>query len=232
MSIYQLGAAFGAGVLSFFTPCVFPLLPGYISLISEVSVSEVTNNGQAARKAGIAALFFTAGFAVIFSAMGATASFIGGFLFDHVRPIQIIAGIALVFFGLQAMGIFKLKILQHEARFSPSKIKPGPAGAFLMGIAFAVGWSPCLGPILGGLIAMASTQQTALKGCMLLFVYSLGLGLPFIIAGFAVAKLFTLMAKYRKFVRYTEIVAGLLLVVIGAVLIIDIKPDFLRRMMP
>ncbi|MFA5161473.1 MAG: cytochrome c biogenesis protein CcdA [Elusimicrobiales bacterium] len=232
MGIYHFASAFAGGVLSFFTPCVFPLLPGYISMISGVSAAEAEAGGNAARRAGLASLMFVAGFAAVFSALGASASAIGGFLSDNTRLISVLAGIALVFFGLAAMGAFRLGFMQREMRFSPAKIKPGPGGAFAMGVVFALGWSPCIGPILAGFLTMAASQDTALEGCALLFAFSLGLGLPFVMAGFAVGKLFALMAKYRRFVRFAEITAGALLAVIGIMLIVSAKPEFVRRLLP
>jgi cytochrome c-type biogenesis protein len=164
--------------------------------------------------------------------MGASTSALAGFLTNNTRVLTLLAGAALIFFGLHAMGLFNIGFFNYEKRFSISKFKPKHAGAFLMGAVFALGWSPCIGPILAGFLAMAAAQDTALKGCLLLFVFSLGLGTPFIISGFAVGKLFTIMAKYRKFVRYTEILAGALLTLIGIALILSSHVTSLSRFLP
>jgi cytochrome c-type biogenesis protein len=231
MNIAQLVSAFAGGVLSFFTPCIFPLLPGYISMISGVSASHA-HDGNAPGRAGLAALCFVAGFATLFSLMGASASALGELMADHTRALSVLSGLVLIFFGLHTAGVFNLRFLQHEKRFSPAKIKPGFAGAFMMGAVFGMGWSPCIGPILAGFLAMAATQGTALKGLILLFVYSIGLGLPFIIAGFAVGHIFGLMSKYRKFVRGAEIAAGVLMICIGVVFILSARAGFLHKILP
>ncbi len=227
----QLGSAFAGGVLSFFTPCVFPLLPGYISMISGVSAAHA-HDGNSTRRAGLTAVCFVAGFAALFSMMGASASALGELMASHSRALSITAGLVLVFFGLHMAGVFHLRFLHYEKRLHPAHIKPGFAGAFMMGAAFGMGWSPCIGPILAGFLAMAATQGTAAKGMLLLFVYSLGLGLPFIVAGFMVGHIFTLMKKYRRFVRTAEIAAGVLMTGIGIMLIISAKPDFVRHLLP
>jgi len=233
MHIAEIASAFAGGLLAFFTPCVFPLLPGYISMISGVSANEAKTGGEkAAHKAGRAALLFVAGFAAVFSALGASASALAGFLTDNTRLLTTVAGAALIFFGLHAIGLFNIGFFQYEKRFALSRFKPKHAGAFLMGAAFALGWSPCIGPILAGFLAMAAAQGTAFKGFLLLFVFSLGLGAPFIVAAFAVGKLFTLMSKYRRFVRYTEVVAGMLLTLIGLALILSARTTLLNGLLP
>jgi cytochrome c-type biogenesis protein len=217
----SLGVAFLAGVLSFLSPCVLPLIPAYISFLSGISLEDL-RQGTAPKKvlirAGLASVFFVAGFSLVFIVLGASASFIGKLLADHITVFTRIAGIAIIVLGLYLLGVIKMDWLGYERRLKVKKFSPGFIGAFLIGLAFAFGWTPCVGPILAGILALAAAQQTLVKGMYLLAAYSLGLGIPFIITGFGVGAFMKFFEKYKKFIRWGEIIAGVLLVALGALI--------------
>lgn len=218
MSPVEFFTAFLAGLASFFSPCVFPLIPGYISLISGISAKDLIEDvspGPVSRKAGLGSLAFVAGFSIAFSMLGATASAFGRILSGHREALAKVSGLILIFLGLHLTGVFSLRWFNYEKRFSLSRFKPGAAGAFLMGIAFAAGWSPCVGPVLAGILAMAASSGTAWSGVLLLFTYSMGLGLPFLAAGFATGRFLGWIAKYKRFLRYSETAAGIILIIVG-----------------
>ncbi len=212
--------AFAAGLASFFTPCVLPLLPGYLSLISGFSAKELSkgDNKDATKKAVINSLFFTAGFSIAFSFLGAAASSVGNILFEYKDLLLKIFGFILFFMGIHMTGVLNFRILNYEKRFSMKKIKPGYLGSFLMGFAFALGWSPCIGPILAGILAMAAGSENIFKGISLLFVYSMGLAAPFILSALLTAKFFKWIAKYKNVLRYSEKTAGIIIAILGILL--------------
>ncbi|MFA6583800.1 MAG: cytochrome c biogenesis protein CcdA [Elusimicrobiaceae bacterium] len=215
-------SAFLGGFAAFFSPCILPLLPGYISLMSGVSFSEIKSGAHHSKtmwRTGITSIFFTLGFTIVFTALGASASGLGRFIFKNSSAISVISGILLVILGIHLTGLINLRILQHEKRVHLNKFHPGYLGALFMGMAFAAGWSPCIGPILAGFLAMAATQKTSLAGMALLAVFSAGLAVPFIIAGFASARTLTFLSRHKQFIHYSCLGAGMLLVVIGIALI-------------
>ncbi|MCG2726008.1 MAG: cytochrome c biogenesis CcdA family protein [Elusimicrobia bacterium] len=199
---------------------MLPLLPGYLSLISGFSASELSksDNKNATRKAVINSLFFTAGFSIAFSFLGAAASSLGNILFEYKYILLKIFGIVLFFMGIHMTGILNFKVLNYEKRFSMKKIKPGHLGSFFMGFAFALGWSPCIGPILAGILALAASSEKILQGIALLFVYSMGLAIPFILSALLTARFFKWIAKYKNALRYTEKVAGIIIAILGILL--------------
>lgn len=226
-----------AGVVSFLSPCVLPLVPGYISFISGISLEELSKGSEglpqesAIKKAGWSSIFFVLGFSLVFTLMGASASAIGRFLADHLPVLSKVAGVLIILFGLHTLGVLHLKWLYYEKRFSTQKISPGLIGAFLMGLAFAFGWTPCIGPILAGILALAATQETLAQGSSLLFVYSLGLGIPFVLTGFATHLFLQFFNRYKRFIRWGEMVAGILLIFVGG-LIFTNKLTSLLQFMP
>ena len=230
----SIAIAFIAGIFSFLSPCVLPLVPGYISFLSGMSLDEL---GQGAdrkkiiKKAGMASAFFVLGFSVVFVALGASATFIGGFLTRHIEILSKIAGVIIVILGLHMVGIFKIGILNYEKRFNVKRNSSGYLTAFLLGFSFAFGWTPCIGPILAGILALAAVQQTVIKGMFLLFVYSMGLGIPFILTAFGTGAFMGFFKKYKRFIRRGEIAAGVLLIVIG-VLIFFGNLNILTRFIP
>jgi len=221
MNQISIGMAFIAGVLSFLSPCILPLIPGYISFLSGMSLEELKGGAhrkKIIRKAGLTSIFFVLGFSVIFISLGASASFIGGLMAAYSRFLTKIAGAVIVILGLHLLGILKIDWLNVERRPRIKRFSPGIFGAFLIGLAFAFGWTPCIGSILAGILALAATQGTVAKGMMLLAIYSLGMGIPFIITGFSVGIFMQFFERYKRLIRFGETVAGLLLVVIGVLI--------------
>jgi len=219
----ELITAFTAGLLSFFSPCILPLLPAYLSMLSGFSASEIMKGDAkvATRKVVISALIFIAGFTLTFAAMGAAASGIGGLLNDYKYQLMKALGVMMVLFGVHMTGLINLNFLNYEKRLNTRGLAQGPFGAFFMGLAFALGWSPCIGPILATILGLAAASGTAGKGVLLLVVYSAGMAIPLLIAAAAAAKFFALMARFKTAMRYVEIVAGVVLAAAGVLLFLD-----------
>jgi len=214
-----LVAAFGAGLLSFISPCVLPLIPGYISYVSGMSLEDMrTADAGARRRLLVATLLFILGFSIVFMAMGASASAIGGWLLTHLRSVQKIAGVIIVILGLHLSGLFRLRFLDRDTRVQTSRRPATPLGAVIVGMAFGFGWTPCIGPILGGILAIAGSKSTVSEGVLLLGVYSAGLGVPFLLTSLAVDRFFTASARVRRYYRAIELVAGLLLILLGVLM--------------
>lgn len=216
--------AFSAGAVSFLSPCVLPLVPGYISLISGLSFDELTaaqDRARVLRKSLSHAALFVAGFAAVFTALGAFASGLGSPLAAHLPRLKKVAGAVVVLFGLHTMGLTPVKWLYYQKSVPLSRFRPGPAGTFLMGAAFAFGWTPCVGPVLAGMLALAASEESSARGMALLFTYSLGLGLPLMATALGVGTFLRLLRNYRRFIRWGEVAAGLLLVGVGLLLLLD-----------
>lgn len=208
-------AAFLAGVVSFLSPCVLPLVPGYVALISGVSVDKLKEGGgEATRAVLVNSLLFVLGFSVVFVAFGASASAVGSFLLSHKVLLYRIAGIIIVLFGIFLLGIIKIPALYSEKRYQGA-INPGKAGSFLIGLAFAFGWTPCIGPILGAMLMLAATRQTVSQGVFLLGVYSAGLAIPFLLTALGINKFLAFYQGFRRHLQWVERLAGVLLIVIG-----------------
>jgi len=228
-----LVAAFVAGLLSFISPCVLPLIPGYLSYISGLSLDEMRGTGAltggggtavavaavpARRRVLIASIAFCIGFSLVFVSLGASASMLGQFLMERLSLLGRIAGAIIILFGLHTMGVLKIGWLYSEKRIQTSRKPAGILGAILVGIAFAFGWTPCIGPILAGILAVAATQQTIGHGVRLLAIYSLGLAVPFILTSLAINRFFVAFARIRRHYHKIEIASGALLVVIGVLI--------------
>jgi cytochrome c-type biogenesis protein len=225
-------AAFGAGLLSFISPCVLPLIPGYLSYISGLSLDEMRGTPAVAGAAGVAvaartgvrrqvvlsSLAFIVGFSLVFISLGAAASAIGQFLAREQALFNRIAGAVIIVFGLHTMGVLRIEWLYQEKRVHTSNKPAGFLGAGLVGIAFAFGWTPCIGPILAGILALAGSQDTVAQGVRLLAVYSLGLGVPFLATALMIDRFFGAMARVRRYYHTIELVSGALLVVIGVLI--------------
>jgi cytochrome c-type biogenesis protein len=215
-------AAFTAGVISFISPCVLPLIPGYLSFISGVSVEEMKSGdkrSEALRKVSVNTLFFVLGFSVVFVALGASATFVGEFLLSKLALFTKIAGVIIIILGLHIMGVFRISFLNYEKRFHAKSRPLGPLGSFVVGLAFAFGWTPCIGPILGSCLLMACNQDTMGKGIVLLSFYSLGLGIPFFITAVSFNTFLGVFGWIKKHFRTVEIISGLLLVTIGVLML-------------
>ena len=231
----SLLAAFAAGFLSFVSPCVLPLIPGYISFVSGVSVEEM--RGDAAPTTSrlqvfITSLAFVIGFSLVFIALGASATAIGKFLFAKLPLLSKIAGVILIVFGLHTMGVFRLAFLETEKRVHSQRKPAGPLGAMLVGIAFAFGWTPCIGPILGGILAIAGSRNSVNEGITLLAVYSLGLGIPFLLTSLAINQFFGAAKKIRRYYHAIELTSGALLVVIGVLIMTGQLTLIVRLLQP
>ena len=230
----DIPTAFAAGVASFLSPCVLPLVPGYVSFMSGLSLEELahgSNRKEVRRRAGFGSLFFVLGFATVFTALGASASAVGQLLAVHMATISKIAGAIIVVFGLHTAQVITIPWLYYEKRFSSKGVPPGWSGSFVMGLAFACGWTPCIGPILAGILALAAVQETVVRGMLLLGVYSLGLGVPFLLTGFGINAFLSFFAKYKRYIVWGERAAGALLVGVG-LLIFSNKLTALTQLLP
>ncbi len=217
--------AFGAGLLSFFTPCVLPLIPAYLCFITGLSLDELRESdspGRAAknlRKILWPTALFVLGFSFVFVSLGATATSLGKFVSTHQRIIEIVGGSIVILFGLHLTGILNIKYLQYEKKFHLGKKPANIFGSFIVGVVFATGWTPCVGPILGPILLMAETQERVTQGIILLSLYSLGLGLPFLLTAVAITTFLNLFNKVKKYFRAISLVSGLLLIIIGILII-------------
>jgi cytochrome c-type biogenesis protein len=212
-----LGIAFGAGVLSFISPCCVPLVPAYLGYMTGMSLDEL-REARAAERTRLVALTvaFVLGLAIVFTLLGASASLVGQ-VFLAYRPLVLkLGGLLIVLFGLHLIGVFRLPFLMREKRLEFAGYGTGgPAGAFLMGAAFAVGWTPCIGPVLAGILALASQAQQAYQGMALLFVYSLGLGLPFVLAGLLLSRWRRLLNVFQRYAGAISPATGVLMLALG-----------------
>jgi cytochrome c-type biogenesis protein len=224
MQNVTLFAAFIAGVLSFISPCVLPLIPGYLSFVSGVTLDEMRGTSSvvapanARRRAVVMSLAFVLGFSLVFISLGASATALGTLLMEHLSILGKIAGVVIILFGLHMMGALRIGWLYSEKRMQTSGKPAGFFGAMLVGIAFAFGWTPCIGPILAAILAVAATQESVGEGVKLLAVYSAGLGVPFIATSLAINKFFAASARLRKHYHAIEVVSGVLLVAVGVLI--------------
>jgi cytochrome c-type biogenesis protein len=207
--------ALAAGAASFLSPCVLPLLPAYLSFVSGLSVDELKKGN---RRVILGTVAFVLGFSVVFTLLGAGFSFAGA-LVSNQRLLQIIAGALLILLGAVLVGLTLPGFMQRDVRPLLNKAPRGPAGAFIMGVAFAFGWTPCVGPILASILTMAAEGNDPAAGALLLFVYSLGMGIPFLIAGLFVGFALRAFARVRRHLRVIQIVCGAILIVYGALLV-------------
>ena len=209
-------AAVGAGLLSFLSPCVLPLAPPYLCYLAGTSLEALAVEGEAdaRRDTVIAALLFVAGFSTVFVALGATASFFGSLLRQWSHVLSIAAGVGIIVMGLHFLGAFQIGAMMREKRVEIAK-PPGLWSAYLMGLAFAFGWTPCIGPILAAILAVASAEETVASGAALLGAYAFGLGLPFILAAFAMGPFLHVARRFRSQFGRLEKGVGALLVLTG-----------------
>jgi len=220
MESVSLVAAFTAGLVSFLSPCVLPLVPGYISLISGASMDQLksSNNEEMLRRVLGHSLLFILGFSVVFISLGASATWLGQALLSRMTILYKIAGIVIIIFGLHLTGILKIGLLYRDARFH-SAGKPATAtGAFLIGLAFAFGWTPCIGPILAVILGMAASQETVWQGIFLLAMYSGGLAVPFLLTSLGVNRFLKFYQRFRTHLHQVEVFSGIILIVLGAMI--------------
>lgn len=217
MADINLPLVFFAGMLSFLTPCVLPLVPAYLSFLAGTTLDELQERQPdrvvIRRALGTAALFVL-GFSTVFVLLGATASVLGGLLRQHLHWLTIVAGLAIIVMGLHFLGLFKIAFLYREKRWSPAK-PVGVWGGYVMGLAFAFGWTPCIGPVLAAVLTVAAGEATVARGAGLLALYAAGLGLPFILAAFAMGPFTHFLARFRKHLGRVEKIIGVLLIFVG-----------------
>ena len=193
--ILNLLIAFSGGFVSFLSPCVLPLIPGYISYISGQTLDKIIKDNKSVL---LKTVFFSVGFSIVFISFGITASFIGKLLISYSNQLRIVAGIIIILFSLQLIGLINLKILNSEARFSTQNYSNNLIFPTIVGAAFGFGWTPCIGPILGSILVLASLENNLKDSILLLSFYSLGLAIPFIISGYAIQRFITLSKKLRN----------------------------------
>jgi cytochrome c-type biogenesis protein len=213
--------AFSAGVLSFLSPCILPLFPSYITYITGRSFEDMKlfeKSSDITRLTVINSLFFILGFSIIFILLGITLSYLGSFFGIKRIWLERIGGILIILFGFNIMGLLKTRFLSQEKGITLKRKNFGYIGSLLVGMAFAFGWTPCVGPILSSILIYATTLESLPKATTLLLAYSLGLGLPFFIAGLAINQFLFLFAKFKNFMRFVPLVSGVFLIVIGAIL--------------
>lgn len=210
--------AFAAGLLSFLSPCVLPIVPGYLGFITGMSLDDL-RGGTNRRAAVVPAFFFVAGFSLIFLLMGASATLVGQVLLRYQDWISRIGGLLIFIFGLHLVGLLRFSALMRERRFQLSHSPSGYAGAVLAGMAFGAGWTPCLGPVLGALLTYASARATLGAGMLLLGGYALGLAVPFLVAAFATGAFLNASRRLRRFIPVAEKVSGVILLVVGLLLL-------------
>jgi cytochrome c-type biogenesis protein len=220
----SLYAAFTAGLLSFLSPCILPLIPAYLSFISGVSLSEMRGE-ESDRKSSARvlsnALIFVLGFSFVFVALGASATFLGKFLIAEIGILRKIAGVLVILLGLLVLGVFRVGFLDQEMRFHQKRKTFGLLGSFLVGMAFAFGWTPCIGPILAAILFVASTKETVAQGIGLLGVYSAGLGIPFLLSAVAVDRFINVSSWLKRHFQAIKITSGLLLIGVGILMLTD-----------
>jgi len=218
-------AAVLAGLLSFLSPCVLPLIPGYLSFISGVSIDELSSRDKSSAQLAkliTNTIFFVAGFSLVFVTLGATATWIGSSLQSHLPLFNKIAGVVVFLFGLHVIGLFKIKALNYEKRFQARGKKMGVVGSLVIGIAFAFGWTPCIGPILGSILTLAAQHQSVGAGIGLLLLYSAGLGIPFILTAVLFNYLIGAFSFVKRHFRAVEIVSGGLLMLVGVMIFFNL----------
>jgi len=211
-----------AGLLSFFSPCVLPLIPAYFTFITGLSLDQLSqNNKENRQKVIFATFFYVLGFSFVFILFGASASFLGKFVLQYSWIIRYAGGGIVIVFGLHLLGIINIKKLNFEKRIHINEKPMHFMGTFVIGMAFGAGWSPCIGPMLGSILIIAGSNETVLKGVLLLSIYSLGLALPFIIISFFINKIINIMHHARKILIYINKISGIFLIIIGILLITD-----------
>ncbi|MCP2519926.1 cytochrome c biogenesis protein CcdA [Candidatus Aminicenantes bacterium AC-335-A11] len=217
----SLLVSFGAGFLSFISPCILPLIPSYLAFITGVSIEELTDGNYKSARLGVIlnSLLFIFGFSLVFIAFGASATLIGKILLQNKRIIEIIGGIIIIILGIHFTGLIKFRFLEKEKSIHISKKPLGYLGSFLVGAAFAAGWTPCIGPILASILTLAASTQNIGKGILMLAFYSLGLGIPFFITGLLLHKFFEYFKTIRKHFKTITIIGGIFLILIGIILL-------------
>jgi len=225
--------AFGAGILTFFTPCILPLIPGYICFITGLSLDDLRESKKQDAKTRntkrilIQTILFVFGFSLIFVSLGATASFLGGLIYKYEKIIRIIGGSIIIILGFHVSGFFTIKRLQYEKRLHLKNKPANTFGSFVVGVVFALGWTPCIGPAVVAVLGLAGlTLNTVTQSLLLLSVFSVGLGIPFILTGLAINTFFNVFDKIKRHFKIISILSGVLLVIIGILIIMGWPKGF------
>lgn len=236
-----IAVAFAAGLLSFLSPCVLPLVPSYVSFVTGLGLEELeTGGGDVKRVTLIHSLLFVAGFSIIFMLMGASATYVGHLLRSYQDIIARVGGILIILFGIYLLGIVPIPALSRERRYQFQRKPVGYTGTVVVGVAFGAGWVPCIGPILGAILTLAATRASVAEGIGLLGVYSTGLAIPFVLSALALTAFLSWFQRFRRYMRYVEWVAGTLLIFVGLLLLtgkftvlagwlVQFTPDFIME---
>ena len=215
-------AALLAGLLSFFSPCILPLIPAYFTFITGFTLDELTGSDSSIRKKVVlSTIAYVSGFSVVFILMGASASFLGSFIQIYSEAIRIMGGILIILLGLHLTGWLRFNALEFEKRVQVHKKPVHFMGTFLVGMAFGAGWSPCIGPLLGSILIIAGSKETVYEGISLLSVYSLGLAIPFVIMSFFINVMLSFLKKATRALKYFNRIAGILLILVGLSLVFN-----------
>ena len=224
MSDVNVFIAFAAGIFSFLSPCVLPLIPSYLSFVSGVSLEDMRHDQTVKRVRGrvvLNSIAFIAGFSLVFISLGVSASFLGSLFFSYRNVIRIVGGLFILLVGLYLIGLFKIAALERYLQFNLKDKPAGYMGSVLVGITFAVAWTPCVGPILGAILALAGTSGEIGRGTMLLSSYAAGLGLPFFLSALTINSFLQFSQSFRRYVQAFHVTGGLLLVIVGLLLVTD-----------
>lgn len=215
-----------AGLISFLSPCVLPIVPPYLAYMSGVSIGDMQNPGAARRKAILASLFFVMGLSTVFLLLGFTASIFGAFVLQNQELFAQVSGMVVIIFGLHFLSVFRIPILDREMRMEAGQSGGSAIGAYVLGLAFAFGWTPCIGPQLGAILSLAASEASVARGTILLGIYALGLGVPFLLAAIFLSRSMVLMNKMKRHMGLIEKLMGGLLLLVGVMLVTGLFSTF------
>jgi len=224
LSLYVLLSALVMGAVSFLSPCILPLIPSYVSYITGISYDELVSRESRRKNMNITllhSLAFVAGFSIIFVLLGATASLAGSILTQHLDVIRVVGGVLVIIMGVFVMDVVNIPFLQREAKIHLKSKPVGYAGTVVVGMIFGAGWTPCTGPFLGSVLALAMTSETLGRGMVLLLVYSLGLGIPFVLSAMAISAFLSSFDRLKRHFKAIKITSGIILIIMGVLLILD-----------
>ena len=210
-----------AGLLSFLSPCVLPIVPGYLCFLAGTSLDKIASGEDASKEKNVFyfALSFVFGFSTVFILLGASATLLSGIVYEYLDILRVIGGIIIIIFGIHFMQIIQLPFLNRDTRYQIESYRPGVVGSYVIGLSFAFGWTPCIGPILGSVLSIAASSETVTYGIVLLMLYSAGLGIPFLLAAYAINGFMRFLTKIRNYIRVIEIFTGVLLVIFGILIL-------------
>ena len=210
-----------AGLLSFLSPCVLPIVPGYLCFLAGTSLDKIASGEDVLKERNVFyfALSFVLGFSTVFILLGASATLLSGLIYEYLDILRVVGGIIIIIFGIHFMQIIQLPFLNRDTRYQIESYRPGIVGSYVIGLSFAFGWTPCIGPILGSVLSIAASSETVTYGIVLLMLYSAGLGIPFLLAAYAINGFMRFLSKIRNYIRAIEIFTGVLLVIFGILIL-------------